>query len=84
MLTLKPHHLQPPGSGEMTDVRSERRGHRGHQRRRGEPVPPVPDEKRGDPSTVLQPGLIKIQVHPVDRLDLKQHMTSQHIRSRTR
>ena len=45
---------------------------------------PVPDEERRDPGTVLQPGLVQVQVHPVDRLDLEQHMTSQHIGGRTR
>ena len=58
--------------------------HRRHQRRGGEPVAPVPDEERGDPRAVLQPGLVQVQVHPVDRLDLEQHVISQHIGGRTR
>jgi len=69
---------------EMLDVRGERPRQRRHQRRGGKPVAPVPDEERGDPGAVLQPGLVQVQVHPVDRLDLEQHMTSQHISSRTR
>jgi hypothetical protein len=32
---------------------------------------------------MLQPRLIEVQVHPVDRLDLEQHMTGQHVASRT-
>jgi hypothetical protein len=68
----------------MTDVRHEGRGYRGHQRRGGEPVAPVPGEERGDPGAMLQPGLVQVQVHAVDRLDLEQHVTSQHISGRTR
>jgi hypothetical protein len=68
----------------MTDVRGGRRGHRGHQRRGREPVAPVPHEEHGDPGTMLQPGLVEVEVHAVDRLDLEQHVTSKHIGSRTR
>jgi hypothetical protein len=46
--------------------------------------PRVSHEERGDPGAVLQPRLVQVQVHPVDRLDLEQHVTSQHISSRTR
>ena len=28
---------------------------------------------------MLQPWLVQVQVHPVDHLDLEQHVTSQHI-----
>ena len=45
---------------------------------------PVPDEKRGNPRTMLQSRLVQVQVHAVDRLDLKQHVISQHIGGRTR
>ena len=78
------HQVQSPRGEEMTDVRGERRRHRGHQRRGGKPVAPVPHEERSDPRAVLQPGLVQVQVHAIDRLDLEQHMTSQHIASRTR
>jgi len=47
-------------------------------------VAPVPDEERGHPRAVLQPGLVDIEVHAVDRLDLEQHVISQHIGGRTR
>jgi hypothetical protein len=67
----------------MADIAGERRRHRGHQRRGGKPVAPVPHEERRDPSTVLQPRLVEIQVHAIDRLDLEQHMTSEHISSTT-
>jgi len=68
----------------MADVRSELPRHRRHQRRGGEPVPAMPDEERGDPGAVLQPGLVQVEVHAVDRLDLEQHVISQHIGGRTR
>jgi hypothetical protein len=67
----------------MPDIRGERRRHRGHQPRGREPVPPVPDEERGDPRAVLEPRLVQVEVHPVDRLDLEQHVISQHLSSRT-
>jgi hypothetical protein len=44
----------------------------------------VPDEERRNSSAMLQPGLVKVEVHPVDRLDLKQHMISQHVSGTTR
>ena len=47
-------------------------------------MPTVPDEERRDPGAVLQPGLVEVEVHPVDGLDLEQHVTSQHIGGRTR
>jgi len=75
---------QPAGRDEMPDVRDKRPGHRRHQRRGGEPVPAVPDEERRDPRAVLQPGLVQVEVHPVDRLDLEQHVASEHIGGRTR
>jgi hypothetical protein len=80
----EPHQVQPAGGDEMADVRGERRRHRRHQRRGSEPGAPVPDEERGDPRAVLQPRLIQAEVHPVDRLDLEQHVVSQHIGGTTR
>ena len=47
-------------------------------------MPAMPDEERGDPGAVLQPGLVQVEVHAVDRLDLEQHVISQHIGGRTR
>jgi hypothetical protein len=38
----------------------------------------MPDEP-GDRAGVLQPGLIDVAVHPVDRLDLEGHVTVQDI-----
>ena len=47
-------------------------------------LPRCPHEERGDPRAVLQPGLVEVEVHPVDRLDLEQHVIGQHIGGRTR
>jgi len=80
----EPHQIQPAGRDEMLNIRGERPCHRRHQRRGGKPVAPVPDEERGDPGAVLQPRLVQVQVHPVDRLDLEQHMIGQHTGGRTR
>jgi len=68
----------------MIDVRCERGGHRRHQRGGSEQVTPVPGEERRDPGAVLQPRLVDVQVHAVDRLDLEQHMTGQHVGGGTR
>jgi hypothetical protein len=63
------------------NVRDEGLGHRIHQRRRGELVTPTPDEEDRDPAAVLQPGLIDVQVHPVDALDLQHHVIRQDVSS---
>jgi len=39
----------------------------------------MPDEEPGRPSGVLQPRLVHIEVHPVDRLDLEPHVPGQDI-----
>src|SRR5487761_1488295 len=84
VLALPPgeaHQVQAAGGDEMADIRGDRRCHRRHQRRGREPVPPVPHEERRDPRAVLQPRLVHVQVHPVDRLDLEQHVIGQHLGS---
>jgi len=37
-------------------------------------VPAVADEERRDPAAVLQLRLVDVEVHPVDRLDLENHV----------
>jgi hypothetical protein len=49
-----------------------------------EPVTTMAYEERGDARAMLQPRLIQVQVHPVDCLDLEQHVASEHIGGRTR
>jgi hypothetical protein len=66
--------VQSPGIDEVMDVRHERLGDRRHQHRRRVLVPPVTDEERRDAAAVLQSRLIDVQVHPVDRLDLENHV----------
>jgi hypothetical protein len=48
-----------------------------HQRRGGERVPAVFAEKRGDPTLVLQPGHVHVQVHPVDALHFQRDVLGQ-------
>jgi hypothetical protein len=44
-------------------------------------ITPVPDEEDRDPAAVLQPGLINVQVHPVDALQLQHHVIGQDVSS---
>jgi hypothetical protein len=39
----------------------------------------MPDEEPRRTTGVLQPGLVHVEVHPVDALDLEAHMTGQDI-----
>jgi hypothetical protein len=34
----------------------------------------MPDEEDRDPAAVLQSGLVDVEVHPVDGLDLQHHV----------
>jgi len=78
------HQVQPAGVDEVVDIGDERLGHRIHQRRGGVGVTAVAGEERGRPRAVLQPGLPHVEVHPVDRLDLEDHMAGQDIGGGTR
>jgi hypothetical protein len=62
------------GGVAVADRGGERLGDRVHQRRRRELGTAVPDEERRGPGRVLQPGLVDVQVEPVDALDLQHHM----------
>jgi len=44
----------------------------------------VADEEPGYAAAVLQPGLVDVQVHPVDRLDLEDHVIRQDVGDSTR
>jgi len=39
----------------------------------------MPDEEPSRASGVLQPWLVHVEIHPVDRLDLERHMPGQDI-----
>jgi hypothetical protein len=78
------HQVQAVGADVVVDIGHEPRGHRRHQGRGREPVAPVADEKPGDAATVLQPGLVQIQVQAIYRLDFEQHVSRQHIGGTTR
>ena len=75
------HQVQAVRLREVVDVRDEGLGDRVHQRGRGVLVTPVPDEEDRDPAAALQPGLIDVQVHPVDALDLQHHVIGQDVSS---
>jgi hypothetical protein len=42
--------------------------------RRGVLVAAVANEEGGHPAAVLQPRVVGVEVHPVDALDLEEHM----------
>jgi hypothetical protein len=67
------------GVDEVVDRRDERPGHRRHQRRGRERVPAMVVEERRGALRVLQPRLVHVAVHPVDRLDLEHHVPVQHV-----
>ena len=64
---------------EPVDRGDERPRDRVHQRRGGVPGTPVTDEEPRRPGRVLQPGLVDVQVEPVDALHLQHHMIGEHI-----
>jgi hypothetical protein len=76
--------VQAAGVDVVMDVRGEPLGHRAHQRRGHELVPPVVAEKPVDALPVLQPRLPEGQQHPVDAADLQPHVTGQDLRGGTR
>ena len=68
----------------VADVSGEPLGHRPHQRRGHELVPPVMAEEPVDALPVLQPRLPEGQQHPVDAADLQPHVTGQDLGGGTR
>jgi hypothetical protein len=67
------------GVDEPVNVANERLGHLGHQRRGGVDESPMADEEHASPTRVLQPRLVHVEVHPIDRLDLEPDMARQDI-----
>ena len=76
--------VQAAGVDVVADVRGEPLGHRAHQRRGHELVPPVVAEEPVDALPVLQPRLAEGQQQPVDAADLQPHVTGQDLRGGTR
>ncbi len=76
--------VQVAGGDVVVDVGGEHLGHRVHQRRGHEQVPPVVAEEPVDPLPVLQPGLAEGQQHPVDAADLQCHVIGEDLRGGTR
>ena len=80
----EPDQVQAADVDVVADVRGELLGHRPHQRRGHELVPPVMAEEPVDALPVLQPRLAEGQQHPVDAADLQPHVTGQDLRGSTR
>jgi len=74
---LDQRHVLVPA--EPVDRRDEALADRVHQRRGRERRATVPAEEAHHTSRVLQPGLVDVQVHPVDALHLQRHMTGENI-----
>ena len=66
---------------ELVDGGDELLGHRVHQRRGDKRVAPVPFEEPDHTELVLQLGLVEVQVHAVDALDLKRHVLGEDLGS---
>ncbi len=64
---------------EPVDVGHEGFRDRVHQRRGHEREPAMALEEADHPQLVLQTGLIEVQVHPVDALDLQGHMIRKNV-----
>jgi hypothetical protein len=74
----------PPLACEGLDRGDERVADRGQDRAgRDRETKMMPDEP-GDRARMLQPGLVHVAVHPVDRLDLEHRVTGQDIAGRAR
>jgi hypothetical protein len=73
------HQFQPARGDETVNIGDERLGHRVHQRRRGVMKTAVADEKALHAAAVGQPGLPHVQIHPVDRLHLEDHVIGKDI-----
>jgi hypothetical protein len=72
-------HRDPLPAGERLDRGDERLGDRCEDRAGGDREAEVMPDEAGDRARVLQPGLVHVAVHPVDRLDLEHRMTGQDI-----
>jgi hypothetical protein len=77
---LESNEIDAFGSDEALDVADERLAHRRHRRRRGEPLAPVHPQVAHRGPHRLQVRHIDVEVHPIDRLVLKHHMITQHVR----
>jgi len=77
LLPLEADDVELLGAGEVFQCPHESLGHRRHQRRRGEPIPPTLAKEPGNPSLGLQDRDHRIQVHAIDPLDLQRHVVTQ-------
>ena len=76
------HQVQPAGGDEMTDIRGERLVIGAISADEANRFP-VPDEERGDPGAVLQPGLYKLR-YMRSMASISNSTDRQHMGGRTR
>ena len=67
----------PGPADEPVDTAYEPRADRHHQRRRRDREPPLPEEPH-HPALVLQPGLIQVQIQPVDATHHQRRVLAEH------
>jgi hypothetical protein len=77
---LEGNEINAFGGNELLDVANERLGHRRHRCRRGKPLAPMNPQIAHHGPHRLQVWHINVEVHPVDRLVLKHHVVTQHVR----
>src|SRR5262245_30319118 len=77
---LESNEIDAFGSDELLDIANKGPGHRRHRRRRCKPLAMVNPQIPHRGSHRLQVGHINVEIHAVDRLVLKNHMITQHIR----
>ena len=70
--------------GEAVEGGDEVLADRLQQRRRREGLAPMVAEERHNSSGELQAGLVDVQVHPVDALDLQGHVVGEDFASTAR
>jgi hypothetical protein len=78
VLALAPGEINPGNAVAVSEGRQPRHeapAHRGDHRGRGDRLPKVAVKEPEHPFHPLQLRHIQIQLHPVDRLDLEQHVT---------
>jgi hypothetical protein len=87
VLTLPPGEVDPGHllvAGEPVYRRAEPVADLGQRRGRGDRQPQLPVYVGDQTSRVLQPGDVDVAVHPVDALDLENHMIVQDIANTAR
>jgi hypothetical protein len=80
---LEAHQIDALAVDERLDVANERLGHRRHRRRRGKSLAPMLAQEPHDAPYRLQQRHVDVEVHPVDPLELQNHVITQDVRHRS-